>query len=172
MTRRHETTRSNTIVKACLDDAGTILSVVNTSNREAYKNVIPNEYFREPVLSPEDLSKDFERMTFYLYRREGRILGVAALQVESEETGRIHWVYILPEHQRRGFGTALITYLERKAREMGLRRIRLLTVGKAWWAITFYENLGYHLADKVERPWGFDAIMEKELETPPQETAP
>ena len=172
MMGRHETKRSNTIEEACLDDAEMILSVVNTTNREAYKNVIPNEHFREPVLSLEDLSKDFERMTFYLYRSESRILGVAALQVESEETGRIHWVYILPEHQRRGFGTALMTYLERKAREMGLRRLRLLTVGKASWAVTFYEKLGYHLADKVERPWGFDVFMEKELEIPPQETPP
>lgn len=111
-------------------------------------------------------------MTFYVYRSEGRILGVAPLDVESEETGRIRWVYLLPQHQRRGFGTALIAHLEHRAREMGLRRLRLLTVGKASWAITFYKKLGYHLADELDRPWGFDVSMEKALETRPQETPP
>jgi len=161
---RGEAKRNNMIEKACLNDAEEILSVINTSNREAYKNIIPKEHFREPVLSLEDLLENLERMTFYIYKSEGRIVGVAALQIESEETGRIHWVYILPEHQRRGIGTALVTHLERKGREMGLRRLRLLTIGKAHWAVNFYKKLGYNLADKIERPWGFDVFMKKRLD--------
>ena len=159
------------IEKACSDDVEEILSVINTGNREAYRSIIPKEHFREPVLSLEKLLEDFERMTFYVYRSEGGIFGVAALQIESEETGRIHWVYILPEYQRRGIGTALVTHLERKGREIGLRKLRLTTVEKARWAVNFYEKLGYDLADKIERPWGFDVFMEKELE-PSQQKAP
>jgi N-acetylglutamate synthase-like GNAT family acetyltransferase len=166
MLGRAQGERGNMIEKACPDNAKEILLVINTSNREAYKNIIPKEYFREPVLSLEKLLEDFERMTFYIYESEGRIVGVAALQIESDEVGRIHWVYILPEHQRRGIGTALVVHLEQKAREIGLRRLRLLTVGKANWAVNFYKKLGYNLADKIERPWGFDVFMEKELELP------
>jgi N-acetylglutamate synthase-like GNAT family acetyltransferase len=151
------------IERATLDKAEEILSVINASNAEAYKGVIPKEHFREPVLSLERLVQDFERMTFYIYKSEGGILGVAALEAESEETGRLHWVYILPEHQREGIGTALVTHVERKAREMGLRKLRLLTVEKAKWAVDFYKRLGYRLADKIERPWGYDVFMDKEL---------
>lgn len=158
------------IERACSDKAEEILSIINTSNQEAYKKIIPREHFREPVLSLEKLLKDFERMTFYVYKSEGRVVGVAALQIESEETGRIHWVYILPEYQRRGIGTALVTHLERKAREMGLRKLRLLTVEKARWAVNFYKRLGYYLAEKIERPWGFDVFMMKEL-IPQQDAA-
>ena len=157
------------IEKACSDNAKEILLVINTSNREVYKKIIPEEHFREPVLSLEELLEDFGRMTFYVYKSEGRIVGVAALQIESEETGRIHWVYILPEYQRRGIGTSLVTHLERKARGINLRRLRLLTVGKANWAVNFYKKLGYNLADKIERSWGFDVFMEKELEPPRQD---
>jgi GNAT superfamily N-acetyltransferase len=160
------------IKKACSDDVEEILSIINTSNREAYKNIIPKQYFREPVLSLEKLLDDFRKMTFYVYKSGGRVLGVAALQIESEETGRIHWVYILPEHQRRGIGTALVTHLERKGREIGLRKLRLLTVGKARWAVNFYEKLGYDLAGRIERPWGFDVFMEKELEPSRRKTPP
>lgn len=151
------------IEKACFDDAAEILLVINTSNREAYKNMIPQEHFKEPVLSLDKLLEDLERMTFYIYKGEGRTVGVAALQIESGETGRIRWVYILPKYQRKGIGTALVTYLERKAREIGLRRLRLLTIGRANWAVNFYKKLGYNLADKIERPWGFDVFMEKDL---------
>lgn len=151
------------IEKAYLSDAQEILLVINISNREAYKKVIPKEYFREPVLSLTELLRDFERMSFYVYKSEGRIVGVAALEVEGEERGRIHWVYILPEYQRRGIGTALVRYVEQKAKEIGLKRLRLLTVGQADWAVSFYKKSGYALADKVERPWGFDVFMEKEL---------
>ncbi len=158
------------IEKPCFDDVEEILSVINTSNREAYRNIIAKEHFREPVLSLEKLLEDFERKTFYVYKSEGRIVGVAALQIESEETGKIHWVYVLPEHHRRGIGTALVTHLERKGREIGLRKLRLTTVEKARWAVNFYKKLGYDLAGKIERPWGFDVFMEKELVSPPENT--
>jgi hypothetical protein len=79
-------------------------------------------------LSLEKLLEDFERKTFYVYKSGGRVVGVAALQIESEETGKIHWVYVR-------------------------------------WAVNFYRKLGYGLVDKIERPWGFDVFMEKELES-------
>lgn len=152
------------IEKEGVDHAAEILLVINTSNREVYKNIIPKEYFRSPVLSLEELLKDFERMMFYVYKNESTIIGVGALQIESEETGRIRWVYILPEYQRMGIGTALVTHLEQQAREIGLRRLRLLTVENAIWAVNFYKKLGYDLTEKIEMPWGFDVFMEKKLE--------
>ena len=151
------------IEKTHLDNAEEILSLINTTNREAYKNIIPKEYFKVPVLSLEELLGDFERMTFYVYKSADRIVGVAALQIESEETGKLHWVYVLPEHQRRGIGTASVTYLERKAREMDLRRMRLRTIEKAAQAVNFYKKLRYHRTDKIELPWGSMISMEKEL---------
>lgn len=151
------------IEKAYFNDAEEILSIINTSNKEAYKNIIPKEYFKVPVLSLEELFGDFERMTFYVYKSTGRIVGVAALQIESEETGKLHWVYVLPEHQRSGIGTALVTHLERKAREMGLKRMRLRTIEKADQAVDFYRKLGYHLRDRIKLPWGFNVSMEKEF---------
>jgi len=151
------------IEKAYFGDAEEILSVINTTNREAYKNIIPKEYLKVPVLSLEELFGDFERMTFYVYKSTGRIVGVAALQIESEETGKLHWVYVLPEHQRRGIGTALVAHLERKAREMGLKGMRLRTIEKADQAVNFYKKLGYHSTDKIELAWGFNVSMEKEL---------
>ena len=151
------------IEKANPEYAEEILAVINISNREVYKSIIPKEHFKEPILSFDELLEDFERMTFYAYRSGGRILGVAALLVEGEDTGRIRYVYVLPGYQNRGIGTALLTHLEQRAKEAGLGRLRALTIGKASQAVKFYQKLGYGLADKIERPWGFDVFLEKEL---------
>jgi hypothetical protein len=59
-----------------------------------------------------------------------------------------------------------MTHLERKAKEMGLTRLRVRTIGRAIWAVNFYKKLGYDLTDRIERPWGFDVILAKELQRP------
>ena len=145
------------------DRAEDILGVINTSNREAYKGIIPQEHFRDPVLTEEKLLEDLERMTFYTWESKGKIVGVAALQVLGDGVGRVRYVYILPAYHRQGIGTTLVTRVETKAKEMGLRKLKVLTVEKASWAVAFYEKLGYRLAERIERPWGFDVFLEKEL---------
>ena len=151
------------IERASEEHAKKILYVINESNRKAYKDIIPEEHFREPVLSIEELLQDFSRMSFYVYRHEGEIVGVAALHVLDEDTGRIRWVYVLPEFQRKGIGTALVTYVEHEAQKLGLKKLWLMTAEKAYWAINFYNKLGYRQKRRIERPWGNDLIMEKKI---------
>ena len=103
-------------------------------------------------------------MTFYVYKSKASIVGVAALAVESLDAGKIRWVYVLPAHQRQGIGTALLTHVERQARELGLQRLWLVTSEKAMWAISLYHKLGYALSERIERPWGFNVRMEKDLQ--------
>jgi len=153
------------IDKAFPEQAEEVLSVINTSNRESYRCITPKEHFKDPVLSSQELLALFERMAFYVYRSAGKIVGVAALHPEIEKTGRIRWVYILPEFQRKGIGTALMRHVEGEAEKKGLRKLRLLTTGAAIWAIEFYHKLGYRLTGKRDRPWGFDVVMEKEIES-------
>ncbi len=151
------------IEKACSVDAEEILSLINMTNRETYKDIIPKEYFKVPILTIEELLEILDRMDFYVYKSERKIVGVAALQVENEETGKLNWVYVLPRHQGKGIGTALITHLEQKARKKGLEKIRLRTIEKADQAVNFYKKLGYRLAEKIEVAWGFNLLMEKDL---------
>jgi N-acetylglutamate synthase-like GNAT family acetyltransferase len=153
----------NMIEQAHPDDVPVILAVINASNRAAFRNIIPQPHFREPILSPEELLDDFQGMTFYVCRSKGSIVGVAALHVESLDAGKIRWVYVLPAHQRQGVGTALVTHVERQAKELGLSRLWLVTAEKATWAISLYQKLGYALRERIERPWGFNVAMEKEL---------
>ncbi len=152
------------IQRASLNDLNEILFVINVSNREAFSKIIPKEYFRFPILTFDELLRYFRVMEFYVYRVENRIVGVSALHVESKNVGRIHWVYILPKYQRRGIGTALIRHIEKRAKELGLRKLKLITPEKAFWAINFYRKLGYRIVGRIRNPWDYDVVMEKNLD--------
>jgi N-acetylglutamate synthase-like GNAT family acetyltransferase len=132
------------------DRAKDILEVINTSNRTAFKSIIPKEHFREPVLTEEKLLEEWERMTFYAWESRGKIVGVAALQVLGEGIGQVRYVYILPRYQRQGIGSALVTCVETKAKEKGLSKLKVLPMEKARWAVSFYERLGYRLVEKIK----------------------
>lgn len=151
------------IEKATSEDFMEILRVINEANREAFSRIIPKEHFKEPILTHEEFNECMKRMTFYTHRHKEQIVAVAALSVEDDVSGRIRWVYVLPEYQKRGLGTAIVLHLEKVAKEMGLKRVKLITDNGAEWAIRFYQKLGYTLAYRVPNPWGFDVWMEKYL---------
>jgi len=150
--------------KSDTKDVRKVLYVINKSNAEAFKKIIPPEYFKEPVFTYDELLKKFREMTFYSYELKGEIIGVAALQVESESLGNLRFAYVLPEHQRKGVGTSLVTYIEAEARKLKLETLRVFYVDiNAHWAINFYTKLDYTVADKRKKSWGYDLFFEKVL---------
>jgi len=116
------------------------------------------------VFTYEELSEKFKQMTFYGCELNGKIVGVAALQPQSECLGNVRLVYVLPEHQRKGVGTSLVTHIEAEARKHRLKQLRVPYVDiNANWAINFYIKLGYKIIEKREKPWGYDFFFEKTL---------
>ncbi|MDI6905310.1 MAG: GNAT family N-acetyltransferase [Candidatus Bathyarchaeia archaeon] len=153
------------IRKANVSDASKVLCVINRSNAEAYRKIIPPEYFKEPVFTYEDILKKFEEMRFYIYELEDMAVGVAALQTEIDHSGSVRFVYVLPEHQRKGIGTSLVKYIEGEAIKLGFEKLRVPYVDmNAHWAISFYKKLGYKVVDKGAKAWGYDLFLEKVLE--------
>jgi len=153
------------IRKATIDDVNEIAYVINISNYCAYKNIIPREFFKHPVVNRDKILEDMKRMEFYVYEINNRIVGVAALYPRYEEDrGIVRWVYVHPEYQRRGIGTVLMKYIEGRARTLGLRKLQLITHEKAYWAIKFYEKLGFKVVNYIERIAWRDVLMEKILE--------
>jgi ribosomal protein S18 acetylase RimI-like enzyme len=152
------------IRKLGVKDVPVALSVINKSNSEAYRKIIPLEYFKEPVFTYEELLKKLDEMTFYGYELNGKIVGVAASQPQSESLRNVRFVYVLPEHQRKGVGTSLVAHIEAEARRHGLKQLRVPYVDiNARWAINFYKKLGYQIIEKREKPWGYDFFFEKTL---------
>ncbi|MDQ3980565.1 MAG: GNAT family N-acetyltransferase, partial [Actinomycetota bacterium] len=66
--------------------------------------------------------------------------------------GRRGWIFrlaVASDHRRRGVGRALVMELERRFLEMGVDRIRLLTITDNAPARKFWEELGYTGFERV-----------------------
>ena len=144
-------------------DGEALRDVVNRSNREAYGDIIHPEHFKDEILDRDGIPELLASMDFYGYRCAGRLVGVAALTEETEGVGRLRWVYVLPEFQRMGVGSALVRHIEEQARSAGYGSICLRTAEGADWAISFYRKLGYVITGRNPRPWGADILMERPL---------
>jgi GNAT superfamily N-acetyltransferase len=72
--------------------------------------------------------------------QDGAVLATGAL-VDSEIVG----VFVRPDQQRHGYGTAVMAELERKARAKGLSEVSLSV---SLPSRTFYEHLGYDVLDE------------------------
>jgi N-acetylglutamate synthase-like GNAT family acetyltransferase len=154
---------TNVIQQADTNFADDILHIINTSNRVMYQSIISADQFIDPYLSLDDLLQDFHKMSFFVYKDPNRIVGVAALEVESADVGNIQRCYVLPSYQHRGIGTALVVHLQKMAVEIGLRQLTLHVGEAAYWAANFYRKLGYVTIERQEQPWGITLVMTKQL---------
>jgi len=146
--------------RAYARDIESVLQVINTSNSDAYRSIIPPDQFKDPILTLDQLHKEFENMIFYAYRLENKPVGVAALRIDEGEAGTVKWVHVLPEHKRKGVGTSLMRHIESEAKKMGLKKLRVAYVWeKAYWAKGFYTKLSYRKKEMVTLPWGDHAYI-------------
>jgi GNAT superfamily N-acetyltransferase len=60
-------------------------------------------------------------------------------------------------------GTALVVHVEKLARELGLRQLKLHVGEAAYWATSFYRKSGYATIERQEQLWGITLVMAKQL---------
>jgi len=145
-------------------DFNAILNVINDAAR-AYKGVIPDDRWKEPYMSAEELKEEIEAgVRFFGWVEGGHLLGVTGIQA-LQDTTLIRHAYVLPGYQRQGIGTKLLEYL------IGLAETLEILVGTwvdATWAIRFYEKHGFKLVSPREKDrllrtyWN---IPERQVET-------
>jgi len=70
-------------------------------------------------------------------------VGNAVNQVQGDRHAHIFLLYVVPEHRRRGIGTALLLYLESWAKARGDRQIGLQVFQSNKNALNLYNQLGY-----------------------------
>jgi GNAT superfamily N-acetyltransferase len=128
-------------------DFDAILKVINDA-AQAYKGVIPDDRWKEPYMSAEELREEIEAgVRFFGWVEGGHLLGVAGIQA-IKDTTLIRHTYVLLRCQRDGIGTRLLEYL------IGLAETPKVLVGTwadATWAIRFYEKYGFKLVSTSEK---------------------
>lgn len=128
-------------------DFGTAVRVINDA-AQAYKGVIPDDRWKEPYMSAEELAAEIEAgVRFFGWMEDGRLLGVAGIQA-IKDTTLIRHAYVLTKCQRKGIGSGLLEHL------LGLAKTAEILVGTwadATWAIRFYETHGFNLVSPEEK---------------------
>jgi len=128
-------------------DFDAALRVINDA-AQAYKGVIPDDRWKEPYMSAEELAAEIEAgVRFFGWIEDGRLLGVAGIQA-IKDTTLIRHAYVLTKCQRKGIGSRLLEHL------LGLAKTAEILVGTwadATWAILFYETHGFNLVSPEEK---------------------
>lgn len=107
------------------------------------------------------------RDVFVIERDEG-LVGTVSLSVRDEDGVRFGYVNLLavdPSERRHGLGAELMAVAERRAKELGLDRVRLDTAIPATHLVRWYTARGY--APVAEAQWEGktyrSVIMEKRI---------
>jgi GNAT superfamily N-acetyltransferase len=132
---------------------------------EAYRGVVPEDRWKEPYMSAEELLEEIgSGVEFYGWMENGALVAVMGIQRVNDVT-LIRHAYVLTNRQRRGIGEKLLRNLLSLARTV---EVLVGTWEAAYWAIRFYEKHGFRLVSREEKDrllreyWN---IPERQIET-------
>lgn len=135
-----------------------ILHVINDA-AEAYRGIIPEDRWKEPYMSAEELREEIESgVEFYGWMEDNVLVAVMGIQLVNDVT-LIRHAYVLTNRQRRGIGEKLLRHL------LSLARTSEVLVGTweaAYWATRFYEKHGFRLVTREEK----DMLLRKYWDIP------
>lgn len=115
-------------------------------NDEFYRILLSVNGFDEPLSG--EVKKLLMRTPVedYLIYDEGRPVGTAALYVEGK-IGVIFNVAVLPEVQKKGYGSAIMQYVMHRANELGLKSLFLHSSPVA---VKMYKSLGFEQNSELQ----------------------
>ncbi|RLD98584.1 MAG: N-acetyltransferase [Aquificota bacterium] len=123
------------VEKATLKDAPQIHKLINS-------------YAGEGFLLPRSLMDIYESIRDFFVIREGdRVVATAALKVVWEDLAEVRSVLVSDEFKGRGWGRALVEACIREARELGVKKVFVLTNSPG-----YFSRLGFRLVDKRKLP--------------------
>tara|TARA_B100001123_G_C14919425_1_gene871134 strand:+ start:211 stop:708 length:498 start_codon:yes stop_codon:yes gene_type:complete len=125
-------------------DTSKILHVINDAALK-YKGIIPNNCWKEPYMSEQELINEFiDGVRMYGYHHNSKLIGVIGIQ-EIKDVILIRHAYTLSSYQSKGAGSELLKYLLKKNQNS---RLLVGTWKNAIWAIQFYKKFGFILQTK------------------------
>ncbi len=106
--------------------------------------------------SRERLETEIDR--FFVVERDGSVIGCAALDpYPADGIGELSAVAVHPDYRRTGRGDSLLDQMEKKARDLGLERVFVLTTRTAQW----FQERGFRPAKVQELPEARRAIYDR-----------
>jgi ribosomal protein S18 acetylase RimI-like enzyme len=95
-----------------------------------------------PKPATEDYGPRIEHGDVWLLEAGQDVAGVAAFERQAGFL-LIYSIAVVPEHQHKGYGRALLAFAEKRAIELGLREVRLYTNQRMTANLQLYRAAGY-----------------------------
>ena len=123
------------VIKARIDDVPQMHKLIN-------------DFANRGDMLPRALSQIYESLRDYFVMREGdQVIGCAALHVNWQDLAEIRSLAVDEQHQKEGYGGALVQACLDEARALGLPRVFSLTRKPG-----FFQKQGFTLADRAQLP--------------------
>ena len=135
------------IRRAGIEDRAVVQQISADAYIPAYMAVLRT--IPKPAI--EDYGPYIRKGEVWILEIEGEPRGIAVLQENTDQL-LIYSIAVKPEVQRRGYGTELLQFAERRAREMGLRELRLYTNERMELNLGLYRRCGFVETGKRPHP--------------------
>lgn len=138
--------------KAQTKDAKAITDIVQQTIAEIYPKYYPKEIvdFFGQLHCCEHIDRDIRKGIVYVLEAGGILVGTG-----SYEGSHITRVYVLPQHQGKGYGSHILMNLEN---EISIRHQNIL-LDASLPACKFYESKGYKTIKHEELPCGNEIVL-------------
>jgi len=134
------------MIRKCAEQDLSVMYEIINDAAQAYKGVIPEDRWREPYMSIEELKHEIDDgVEFWGYEEAGYLTGLMGLQ-DKGDVYLIRHAYVRSSSRNRGIGRELLCHLE----QMTDKPILVGTWADASWAVRFYEKNGYRLLSRSE----------------------
>jgi ribosomal protein S18 acetylase RimI-like enzyme len=121
-----------------------------------------------PKPATEDYGPRIQNGEVWILEIEGEPTGIAVLE-ENIDHLLIYSIAVKPDAQRKGYGTALLNFVDQRAVELGLHEVRLYTNERMERNLTLYRRHGFVEVGKrphPSRPGQVLVDMVRKLEQP------
>jgi|CZCB01.1.fsa_nt_gi ribosomal protein S18 acetylase RimI-like enzyme len=155
------------IIPATTDNIPDIQKISAVAWPHTFKDILSEKqiaYMMHWMYSDESLREQMEKQHHrYVLAKEGEeFVAYLSYEPNCENTGKtkIHKIYILPSHQRKGIGKRLFDFVLTQARETGEKAVYLNVNKNNKNAIAFYQRMGFYRAGEEVNDIGNGFVMD------------
>ena len=123
-----------------------VCEIIN-SNTSIYEEIMEDSNDIDDYIVNDDwIIKNFQKREFYLLKDQQKYVAMASFQ-KLGDFGYVGYLHVKFGKFGNGYGSAILQFLEIRAKSDGIDKIRLFVHPKAPWALKFYKKHGYHIIE-------------------------
>ncbi|HHV96960.1 MAG TPA: GNAT family N-acetyltransferase [Clostridiaceae bacterium] len=152
------------IRKANINDAEVIYNIT----KEAFKKYIKDAGIPVKIdaleETLEDVIRDISSKEVFIALSDGIPVGSIRVEIKDDQTAFIYRFGVLPQNQKNGIGSSLISFIDNYLISKNIKRVCLYTAAKHKDLICFYYKMGFYVDHTTKDKGYIRAFLVKEYE--------